>query len=307
MAADYYQTLGVPRSADEKEIKSAYRKLARKFHPDVNPNDKSAEAKFKEVSEAYEILSDPEKRKLYDQFGANWENVSRMGGVPGGDFHFGEGAGFESIFENLFGGFGGRGGGMRVNFEEMEAMQPRDVEREVLISLEEIDSGTHRKLTYQVSDAVQTRDGAISTVPKNQSVDVKIPAGIQDGKKLRVSGKGGAGLRGKAGDLYVVVRWATHKQFRIVGESIEVDVPVPFTVAVLGGEVDAPTLRGSVRMKVPAGTQSGQMFRLAGQGISRLGGGRTDLIARAKVTVPKELTAEQRELVERLRALEVQP
>jgi len=202
MASDYYQTLGVQRSADEKEIKSAYRKLARKFHPDVNPNDKSAEAKFKEVSEAYEVLSDPEKRKLYDQFGANWENVSRMGGSPGGgDFNFQEGVGFESIFENLFGGFGGRGGGMRVNFEEMEAMQPRDVEREVLIPLEEIDSGTTRKLSFQVMDAVQTRDGAISSIPKNQSVEVKIPSGIENGKKLRVPGKGGSGLRGKAGDL----------------------------------------------------------------------------------------------------------
>lgn len=301
MASDYYQLLGISRSADEKEIKSAYRKLARKLHPDVNPNDKSAEAKFKEVSLAYEVLSDPEKRKLYDQFGENWENVSRMGSA-GGDFHFGGNGGFESIFENLFGGFSG--GGVRINFEEMEAMQPRDVEQQVAIPLEEIDTGSSRKLSYQVMDAVQTQSGGIASIPKNQSVELKIPAGIQDGKKLRVHGKGGAGLRGKSGDLYVVVRWAPHKQFRIVGDSLEVDVAIPFTTAALGGEVEVPTLRGTVKMKVPPGTQSGQVFRLANQGIARMSGGRCDLMAKAKISVPKELDDKQRRLIEELKALE---
>jgi DnaJ-class molecular chaperone len=301
MAKDYYQVLGVSRSATDKEIKSAYRKLARKHHPDVNPNDKSAEAKFKDITEAYDVLNDPEKRKLYDQYGSNWENVQRMGDMPnGGNFDFGEGGGFESIFGNFFGGFGGQGGGVRINFEDFQAAQPRDLEKEVTLSLEEIDLGTSRKLTYQVSNAVQTREGAISHIPQTQTVDVKIPAGITEGKKLRVPGKGAAGLRGKAGDLYVSIRWAAHPKFRIKGDSLEVDADVPFTVAALGGQIQVPTLRSSVEMKIPAGTQSGQVFRLAGQGITKMSGGRGDLMARIRVTVPKDLTPEQESLIKQL-------
>lgn len=303
MAQNYYQTLGVDRKADEKEIKSAYRKLARKYHPDVNPNDKSAEAKFKEISEAYEVLSDPEKRAQYDQFGSNWENMSRAGAAQGGEYHFStETGGFESIFENLFGSM--RGGGFRMNTDDMQYMQPRDVEKEVEVPLEEIDSGTLRKLSYQVMDAVHTRNGAISTVPKNQTVEVRIPQGIPSGKKLRVPNKGAAGLRGGSGDLYLVVKWAPHKEFRVVGENLEVDAAADYLIAALGGEILVPTLRGKITMKVPAGSQSGQVFRLAGQGISKLGGGRSDLMARLKITVPKYLTGEQRKLLEDLRKLE---
>src|ERR1044072_5535144 len=153
MAKDYYQTLGVPRNADEKEIKSAYRKLARKYHPDVNPGDKSAETRFKEVSEAYDVVGDPEKRKLYDQFGEHWEHAGNMGGgVPGQDYevHFG-GGGFESIFSQFFGGgFGdakhGRGRGSRVQFEDLDVGQPKDVEKIIELPLEEIDNGTKRTL-----------------------------------------------------------------------------------------------------------------------------------------------------------------
>ena len=160
MAKDYYQLLGVPRSADEKEIKSAYRKLARKFHPDVNPGDKSAESKFKEISEAHSVLSDPEKRKLYDQFGSNWENpgfAGAGGGGVGGHVNFDMGGeGFGSLFEQIFAGFGGAGSGGagRVRFQDMETNQPRDVERVVEMSLEEIDKGTTRVLTYQTMDGV---------------------------------------------------------------------------------------------------------------------------------------------------------
>ncbi len=303
MAQDYYQTLGVSRNADEKEIRSAYRKLARKFHPDVNRNDKGAEAKFKEISEAYEVLSDAEKRKQYDLFGSNWENMSRTGGAQDGDFHFSsDGGGFESIFENLFGNM--RGGGVRMNTEDMQYVQPRDVEKELEVTLEEIDSGTLRKLSYQVMDAIQTRNGAISTVPKNQSVEVRIPQGIPNGKKLRVPNKGAAGLRGGSGDLYLVVKWAMHKEFRIAGENLEVDAASSYLTATLGGEIQVPTLRGSITMKVPPGSQSGQVFRLAGQGIAKLSGGRSDLLARLKITVPKELGSEQRKLLEELRKLE---
>lgn len=303
MTKDYYSILGVGRNATEKDIKSAYRKLARKYHPDVNPNDKSAEAKFKEVSEAYEVLGDAEKRKLYDQFGSNWEAVSRMGGQPGADFEFGGGGGFESIFENLFGGFN-RTGGVHIDFEDFRMSQPKDVEKEVAVTLEEVDRGTTRRLTYQVMDAVETPGGSVSTLPKTHTVEVKIPAGAKDGQRLRVAGKGSAGLRGRAGDLYVIVRWAPHSTFKPVAEKLEVEVPVQFTTAALGGQIKVPTLRGSVTMKIPAGTQSGQVFRLAGQGIAQLGGGRGDLMARVKIAVPKELSPEQRRLMHELRQLE---
>lgn len=307
MAKDYYQTLGVPRGADEKEIKSAYRKLARKYHPDVNPNDKSSEAKFKEVSEAYDVLSDPDKRKLYDQYGSNWENAQNMRGAPGGqvdmndfsDIRFG---GFETIFEQFFSGRGGRGDA-GVPFQDMESSQPRDVEKVIEISLEEIDSGTKRKLTYQTMDAQRTPNG-ITTIPTTKTVEVKIPAGITDGKKLRVPGKGAAGANGKAGDLFVTVKWADHLSFRPNGENLEVDVPVPYTTAALGGEIKVQTLRGTVSMRVPEGTQSGQVFRLGAQGIAKMNGARTDLMAKIKITVPKKASDKERELLKQLADLQ---
>lgn len=308
MAKDYYGLLGVSRGADEKEIKTAYRRLARKYHPDVNPNDKAAEAKFKEISEAHAVLGDPEKRKLYDQYGDHWEhagNIPGGGGIPHDDVDFrfggGQGGGFETIFGHFFGGGRNHGGG--VDFEYLDAAQPRDVEKVIEISLEEIDSGTKRTLTYQTMDAQRTREG-IGTVPTTKKVELTIPAGISDGKKLRVPGKGGAGANGRAGDLYVTVKWADHAQFKVSGDQLEVEVPVPFTVAALGGEIRVPTLRSTVKMKIPEGTQSGQVFRLGGQGVAKLNGGRGDLMARIKITVPKKPTDAQRKLLEQLAALE---
>lgn len=297
--ADFYQLLGVPRSADEKEIKSAYRKLARKLHPDVNPGDKQAEAKFKQVSEAYEVLGDPEKRKMYDQYGENWEQAKNM---QGHDMDFGGGhmGGFGSIFEQFFGG-GQASGGFRI--QDIEASQPRDVERQIELSLEEIDAGCTRTLTYQTMDAQQTR-GQVATVPTNKKVEVKIPAGIGDGKKLRVPSKGHAGVGGKAGDLYVVIRWAKHPQFKVNGDNLEVEIPVSYTTAALGGEISIPTLRKKMSMKIPPGSQSGQIFRLANQGITKLNSGKGDLLARLKITVPKSLSSEQKELLQKLAALE---
>lgn len=315
MAKDYYKVLGVPRNADEKEIKASYRKLARKLHPDVNPGDKSSEAKFKEVSEAYDVLGDAEKRKLYDQYGEHWEHAGNIpGGVPP-DFEtqFGNaGGGFESFFSQFFSGGGAgvdpgrqgrsRGGG-RIHFEDFDAGQPKDVEKVIEVPLEEIDSGTKRLLTYQTMDAQRTING-ISTVPTTKKVEVTIPAGISDGKKLRVPGRGVAGANGKAGDLYLTVKWATHEMFKIAGDNLEVEVPVPFTVAALGGEITVPTLRSKLKMKIPEGTQSGQAFRLKGQGIAKQGGSRGDLMAKVKITVPKHPSDAQRELLKQLASME---
>lgn len=306
---DYYKILGVPRGADEKEIKSAYRKLARKYHPDVNPGDKSAENRFKEVSEANEVLSDPEKRKFYDQFGDNWEAAQNGHFNPGnpfqgneaGDFqniNFGGMGGFGTIFEQFFGG--GQAG---FRGHDFEAGRPKDVEREIELSLEDIDKGTTRTLTYQTMDA-QRLKGEISTIPTTKKVEVKIPPGIGDGKKLRVANKGHAGVNGRAGDLFVTVRWAKHDKIKVVCEHLEIDVPVSFVTAALGGEVKVPTLRNPITVKVPAGIQSGQTLRLAGQGISKLEGGRCDLMARIKITVPKHLTDAQKKLLEQFSKLE---
>jgi DnaJ-class molecular chaperone len=310
MAKDYYDILGVSRKADQKEIKSAYRKLARKLHPDVNPNDKTSEAKFKEISGAYDVLGDPEKRKMYDQFGANWEQAQHYGGPGGemeyGDFNVGGGQGFETIFEQFFGGGGMRGGSQRMDFDMFDQGSPKDVEKTIDVSLEEIDKGSKRTLTYQTMDAHRTPNG-ISTVPTTKKVEVTVPAGISDGKKLRVPGKGQGGANGKAGDLYVVVRWAGHPKFKPVGENLETEVSVPYTTAALGGTIRVETLRGAVSMKIPEGSQSGQSFRLGGQGIARLGGGRGDLVARIKLTVPKKLSQPERELLQQLAGMAKEP
>jgi molecular chaperone DnaJ len=358
MAKDYYALLGVSRGADEKEIKSAYRKLARKYHPDVNPGDKAAEAKFKEVSEAYEVLSDPQKRKLYDQYGSNWDQVQNFGGgSPNGDFEFrvggpGGAGGFESIFEQFFSNAGGGSGYSEVDFGP-RGTAPKDLEKVVELTLEEIDSGTKRTLTYQAMDACKSCDGTGTvslraarncpmcngtgkqkgmfgmasicpacagtgksdlescptckggaTIPTTKRVEVTIPAGITEGKKLRIPGKGVAGTGGRAGDLYVVVKELPHAQFRRAGDNLETDVEVPYHVAALGGEVKVQTLRSKVSMKIPAGSQSGQAFRLSGQGITKLGGKRGDLMARLKITVPKSLRPEERRLLEQLAEME---
>lgn len=347
MARDFYEVLGVKRNAEEKEIKSAYRKLARKFHPDVNPNDKTAEAKFKEASQAYEVLSDPEKRKLYDQYGHQWENVQGAGTQGGVQFDFGGGG--QGFFEQIFGNIRGArhediGFGM-----ETRGVAPRDIEKVVELTLEEIDSGTKRSLTYQSNDACKTCDGmgvvrrpggrkcqvcggagrvktmfginqpcqacggsgianteicptchGTGTTATTKKVEVTIPVGIQEGKKLRVPGKGVAGSGGHAGDLFVTIKERPHQKFKHVGEKLEVDVEVPYTTAALGGEIRVPTLSRSVTMKIPEGTQSGQTFRLAGQGVHRLGGSKGDLLARIKITVPKKLSDNERLLLTQL-------
>ncbi len=285
---DYYNILGVSRSATEREIKQAYRKLARQHHPDVNPGDKSAEDKFKQVNEAYEVLSDKEKRRKYDKYGDQWqyadqfEKAQRQQGwnfSQGGQrVYFGE-EDIGSIFDDILRGFGGRAG-------RPQPRKGRDVEFPLEVTLEEAYSGTTRTL--------KMADG--------QRLEVKIPPGVKDGSRVRISGKGAEGYGGAKGDLYLVTSVRPHRLFGRHGDDLYVDVSVPLTVAVLGGEVKVKTPKGSqLSLRIPPETQNGRSFRLKGQGMPHLGSStKGDLLARVKVVLPTKLTNEERELFQRL-------
>ncbi len=321
MSKTYYETLGINRNADEKELKTAYRKLARKYHPDVNPNNAEAEKKFKEVGEAYETLRDPEKRKLYDRFGHDYQKFSGAGpSQPDGPTYTrfsDDGGGFESIFETIFQNFGG-------NTEShytprANVVPPQDVERIVELTLEEIDSGTKRTMTYNTDDACPQCDGrgivqltgnrtgvcpkcgGATTVSTPRRIEVSIPAGIPDGKKLRVPGGGIRGTGKRAGDLYVVAKALPHKQFRRRGDDLETDGELDYLDAVLGGNLQVPTLTSSGAVSVPPGTQTGQLVRLKGKGLTNIKGGKGDLLIRIKITVPKSPTAKERDLLEKIK------
>jgi curved DNA-binding protein len=295
MAKDYYDVLGVKRNASEKEIKSAFRKLAKKHHPDANPNDPTAEAKFKEINEAYEVLSDKEKREMYDRFGTvNPQAAPQWGGTTGGtNVDFGD---LSDIFEGLFGG-GGRGRGrtrtqtrtspfggdvgFRVDGEDLIQAAP--------ISLREAYSGTTRLVTKG-----------------DRTLRANIPAGAMTGTKVRLAGEGSPGMNGgKAGDLYLVVEVEPDPQFERNGNDLTTDVKVDMFTATLGGDVEVPTLARPVKLKIPAGTQSGRKYRIAGKGmpILRQPDKYGDLYARILITVPTNLTPEQREAVEKLREM----
>jgi curved DNA-binding protein len=295
---DYYRTLGVAKGAKDKEIKAAYRRLARKHHPDVNPGNKDAEARFKEINEAYEVLGDPEKRRRYDELGQNWDAYSRGGpvrdGWPGGgvriDFgDIGGGGGFSEFFRTFFGGggFGGFGRGEGMDAEAF--MPPSDAEGDVELTLPEVLHGTSRE--------VSVGPGA------RRRVEVKIPPGVRDGSRVRVAGEGGQGRGGKRGDLYLRVRVAPDPTFERRGDDLVTTVRVPLTAAALGGETQVPTLDGPVGIKIPPGTSVGQVFRLRGHGLPRLGAGgaRGDLLATIAVSLPTKLNSRQRELFEALR------
>lgn len=303
---DYYNVLGVPRTATDKEIRSAYRKLARKYHPDLNPGDKTAEARFKELQTAYDVLSDPDKRKKYDQFGPNWEHVGQgqtgFGGAGFGTrdtdgihYDFGSGTDFSEILENLFGtgmgGFGGRGGSTRTR---TRARPGEDVEHQVTVSLEEAYFGATRVLEVP----------ALSGSPPRR-IEVRIPPGVRTGSRIRLAGEGGPGFGGgPAGDIYLVVTVMPHGTFERRDEDLHCEVSLPLTTAVLGGEVKVPTLKGRVALRIPPETQNGQVFRLAGQGMPRTTGtGHGDIFARMKVTLPTKLTAREKELFQELQKI----
>ena len=319
---DYYASLGVAKTATDAEIKRAYRKLARKYHPDLNPGDKTAEAKFKEINEANEVLSDPEKRRKYDELGANWrmyEQAQRDGGgqpgAPGWSAHFGGGQGgatyrtmtpeemqelfgtddpFSDFFHTFFGGstFGGAAPGQAGRARPPRPHRGHDLESTVDLTLEEASTGTTRRL-------VMERDG------KERTVDVRIPAGVKDGARVRVAGEGApGGAGGGAGDLYLTVRLRPHPKFERRGQDLYTRVPVPVTTAVLGGEVSVPTLIGStLRLKVPELTANGRVFRLRGHGMPTVGrpDERGDLYATIDVQLPSSLSPEERKHYEALK------
>jgi len=316
---DYYKILGVDKNAIEAQIKKAYRKLAREYHPDMNPGNKKAEERFKQINEAYEVLSDPEKRRKYDQLGASYRQYQRMGGDPRGfdwsqwasgfggqpggvrmeyggniDDLFGEG-GFSDFFSAIFGGanVGGgpdvfRGAGARRS-RAASGMRGQDSEQAVEITLEEAFAGTTRVL--------QRGD---------QRLEVKIPAGAQTGTKVRLAGQGSAGLRGgQVGDLFLVVQVLPHETFERDGDDLRCELPVDLYTAVLGGETAVHTLSGDVKLKILPETQSGRLIRLAGQGMPRLREPQTrgDLKVKVRVMLPQHLTARERELFQELAAL----
>jgi molecular chaperone DnaJ len=349
---DYYETLGVGRTASAEEIKKAYRKVALKHHPDRNPGDKAAEAQFREASEAYQVLCDAEKRAQYDRFG----HAAFEQGAGGFDF---SAAGFEDIFGDIFGDFfgGSRRGRSR-------SRRGEDLRYDLEISFEEAVFGAEKtlriprlapcadcsgtgsrngaprdacgpcrgtgQLRYQqglftiaktcgtcqgqgsvLRDPCRTCDGG-GAVRNEQSLSVRIPAGVDTGSRLKLRGEGEAGPNnGPAGDLYVVVHVREHPLFTRDGTDIVCDVPIGFTQAALGAEIDVPTPHGKVKMKIPAGTQSGNVFRLRGKGAPDLRGyGHGDALVRVLIETPRKLTAEQRELLEefaRLSGEEVHP
>lgn len=300
---DYYETLGVGRNASEDEIKKAYRKLARKYHPDVN-KDKEAEEKFKQVNEAHEVLKDPEKRKRYDQLGPNWQAGQDFRPPPGWEnVHFefrtdpgAEAFGFEDGFSDFFGMlFGNRmaGGTRTTGGQTTWLMRGQDHEARIEISLEDAYRGATRTITLQGHEI--DPQGQVS--PTTQTVQVKIPPGVTDGTRIRLAGKGGEGMGGGSpGDLYLRVKLEQHPRFRAKGHDLEVDVQVTPWEAALGATVEVPVMNGTVNLKIPSGTQSGQKLRLRGKGLPRNGDGPGDLFARVKIVVPKQLSQKEREL-----------
>lgn len=285
MAKDYYETLGVKRNASDEEIRKAFHRMAKKYHPDANPDNPAAEARFKNINEAYETLKDSEKRAQYDRFGADYERFQGFQQQPGyGGFRTNvdvDGGAFGDIFETLF-------GGARARTRSRGPMRGQDIDHRITISLREAHDGTTRYITKG-----------------DRRVKVNIPAGAATGTKVRLVGEGEAGmLGGAAGDLYLVVEVTPDKQFERDGDDLYVDVDVDMFTALLGGDVLVPTLSRAVKMKIPAGTQSGQLLRVAGKGMPRLRKKNSfgNLYARMRITVPEKLTTEQKDLVRKLKA-----
>ncbi|SPE59956.1 Curved DNA-binding protein [Verrucomicrobia bacterium] len=312
---DYYATLGVPRSASEEDIKKAFRKLARQYHPDVAKDKKAAEAKFKEINEAYEVLSDPEKRKRYDELGAEWKQSAgcrpppgqqtrawrTAGGAEGYEFHF-DGTGFSDFFEQFF----GRGSRFGSVFEEdgvgaqqfgraRGPVRGSDIEGDILVTLEEAMRGSVRTISLQ---RIDPRSGQAET----HTVKVRIPPGVQEGQTIRVPAHGEPGPGdGPPGDVYLRVRLAAHPDFRVRGADLYYDLAITPWEGVLGTTVSLPTLDGRVNLRIPPGTNNGRQFRVRGRGLTKGGSGqRGDLYVVVDVRLPQQVSEEERALWEKL-------
>ncbi len=324
---NYYELLGIGRDATDRDIKQAYRRLARKYHPDVNPGDKTAEAKFKEINAAYEVLSDKTKRQKYDKYGDKWQYADQFeqstrqqspfqqySTGDGTTYHFGgDIGGMDNLFDELFGGLRGRGGSRRTR-----VTQGQDLETNVEVTLEEAFNGTSRMIDLQGEQpcAACKGTGGIQGVPCSicrgagvvanvNRLEVKIPAGVNTGSRVRISGKGQAGYGGgDSGDLYLNVTVRPHNTFERQGDDLSIEIPVPLTVAVLGGEIQVPTLKGKLALKIPPETQNGRVFRLTGQGMPHLGKNiKGDLKAKVNVVLPTKLTEKEKELFRQLNKL----
>ena len=304
---DYYHTLGVSKTATPAEIKSAFRKLARQFHPDTAKDKKAAEEKFKEINEAYEVLGDAEKRKRYDEYGQNWQHgPPPSGGFRGGargpgggfrqaprsagsdeDFEFG-GTGFSDFFEQMFAGRRGS----RAGFEEAP-QRGQDAEADILVTLEEALNGSTRQISFRRGSS-----------KKLETFTVKIPKGIREGQRIRLVGQGGTGASGGgSGDLYLRVKYQRHPDFEIDGADIHLELEVPAWDAVLGSNITVPTIGGKAKLKIPAGTQSGKKFRLPGMGLPIGEAKRGDFYAVVSITIPTAPSAKEKAIWEQLAAL----
>lgn len=310
---DYYETLGVTRSASKDEVQKAYRKLARKYHPDVN-KDPAAEERFKEITEAYEVLKDPEKRKKYDQLGPNWRQGQdftpppgfekfdfNFQGSPGGGFSQGFG-GFSEFFESLFGGGGGSGGPFRGgSFHQTRSSgwkeRGRDQEAEIELTLEEAARGGRKSI--QLATLEPDASGRLSRTQR--SIEVNLPKGVTEGTKIRLAGQGGKGIGGAAnGDLFLRIRLRPDPRFQVDGYNLRRTLDIAPWEAALGAEVKVPTLEGSVTIKIQPGSWSGQTLRVRGKGLPKSKGEPGDLMVDLRIVVPKSLTPRERELFEAL-------
>jgi len=320
---DYYQILGVNRNASEKEIKQTYRRLARKYHPDLNPNDKSAETRFKEINAAYQVLSDAEKRKKYDQFGDQWEFAEQFAksggqervrwdfGKGGTTFKYGDLSDFGDIFSSLFGDSG-------IDSRVRGPRRGQDIESPIEVTLEEAYHGSTRVIQLQTVESCTACGGTgsvgnrVCTICNGaggkitpRRLEVKVPAGVRDGSRIRIAGKGSPGrAEGNKGDLYLVVKVLPHKVFERKGDDLYTEVSVPLSTAIMGGEVRLTTLNGNVSLEIPPETQNSKVFRLVGKGMPRLGNSDYgSMFARVRVILPTNLTEEEKKLFERLRSL----
>ncbi|MBM3474021.1 MAG: molecular chaperone DnaJ [Armatimonadetes bacterium] len=360
-ARDFYDVLGVPRSAAEKDIRKAYKRLARKYHPDVNPGDKEAERRFKEITEAHNVLTDPEKRRKYDEFGRAYQHAQQSGQWQTGNFddflrHFAGagGTGFTvgGSFSDIFGDLFGRTAAGRQQAQTRGPRQGESIEHELEIPFEEAISGAQRAISLTIRDRCATCDGVggqtktcsacggsgmsrqsggvfnISAacprchgagrevtgrckdcggsgeVLRSRRINVRIPPGVDTGKRIVLRGEGAAGADGgPRGDLILRAKVGEHPFFKRHGADIHIEVPVKFTEAALGAEIDVPSVRGTAKLKIPAGTKNGQVLRLRGMGVDKMGAsGRGDELVKVVLVTPSKLTREQKECLERVAA-----